>query len=717
MNASNMSAYAAQINLKLLNDIIIFVENTAKANYAQNEELSNRCIFPLTSSSSAADAMQRDYGFLYLGELLERYEERFGMTLPDRRAIALALGYTKDIVSPEMFVGTQRTDFIQSVLRYAENDVYLTGALYLLHVGQSSVLAYEDKLNEWTYTLTEELIFAMSLFSDPEQAFSQFSGQLISLLGKGRTLPVYGNTDIFNSVLVMLFPLKKRMKARQMNLLRALLSLPISFVKEDSKHYAWLLENGYTPIEISYANAAALCSQCIPNGPGCKSITAEKLIVALFRIVLSHDKPLPGEVYSQLTQLYQMYSTFDIKCCGEYQLADTLRDNLCIQVPETMAWFIRCCGDTLHPATRGYDIMESKWDSLANNLSKEQYQRLFEGCLTKEMDAAQIQKRLDRYHTLTEKNYTDRYSESTSNGKFDLLVNAGVIDLWTAFQSCLTKDGSISDDTLLYHISNYCRNITTVQAFEFLKQFLPRYGYSGMKSYLNKYFSGFKRELWEEKSYNSTVTLNLQRDFLTDIPEEQRILLHWLDEYFFTMNPEKYLNFVLAVLKDEQVAALLSSEDQRGIFDALISNPKLSTYDADQLKRCYLTPEEQQAEQKAREAAKAARKQQEHLKMVQDIESSYADTNIGTFEQVIKFLKKYFYPAETVAAAHHVVCNGLEQILQNKGYTLSPEEANHFLDVCGNLIQGGTLGWTEFQSHISKIKEVRHDDSDGVPDK
>ena len=64
----------------------------------------------------------------------------------------------------------------------------------------------------------------------------------------------------------MLFPLKKRMKARHMDLLRALLSLPVSFVREGSKHYGWLTDHGYTPIEIAYANIAALCSQCVPGG-------------------------------------------------------------------------------------------------------------------------------------------------------------------------------------------------------------------------------------------------------------------------------------------------------------------------------------------------------------------------------------------------------------------------------------------------------------------
>ena len=172
MNASNMSAFAAQINLKLLNDVIAFVVQTASANRDQQEELRHSCIFPLAVNSFAVSAMQRDYGFLYLGELLERYEERFGMTLPDRRAIALALGYTRDLTTPEMFVGNQRANFIQGVRRYAEHDVYLTGALYLIHMNGSGAADLEQRLKEWTYTQTEELIFAMSLFPGKEQALA-----------------------------------------------------------------------------------------------------------------------------------------------------------------------------------------------------------------------------------------------------------------------------------------------------------------------------------------------------------------------------------------------------------------------------------------------------------------------------------------------------------------------------------------------------------------
>lgn len=717
MNVSNMSAFAAQINLKLLNDIISFVFQAAKANRAQRETLRGRCILLLPAGRSDPSAMQRDYGFLYLGELLERYEERFGMTLPDRRAIALALGYTSDIATPEMFVGNQRANFIQGVRRYAEHDIYLTCALYLIHMDGSGAADIEQRLKEWTYTQTEDLIFAMSLFPDKEQALAQFGGRLVELLGKGRTLSVFGNTDIFNQVFAMLFPLKKRMKARSMDVLRALLSLPVSFVREGSKHHGWLLKHGYTPLEIAYANAAALCGQCVPGGPGRNSLTAEKLIVSLFRTVLAHERALPAEVYQQLTEIYQMYSKFSIKCYGVYRLSDTLRDGLHIQKTETMAWFITCTGEVLHPATAGFDIMEHKWDALVGSLTPELYQRLFGSSLTEDMDAAQIRERLDRYQALAQQDYLGNYSKNGYADLFPLMVKTGVIDLWTAFQSCLSADGTVSDFILLEHIKKHCRSVQTIQSFEFLARFLHQYGYQGMDRYLDRNRTGFEHELWEQKNYgDNEIKLKLQRDFLADDPARQRLLLHWLDEYFFTRKPHRYLDFAMAVLMDEAAAALLTPEDQRKLFDVVIAQSKLSFWDAKMLKQRYLTPEEQQAEQEAKEAAAAEKERQEHLKMVQDIEADFASTNDGTFKIVLKYLDRYQYYTKKEAVARRVVNDELEQLLRHNEYVLARDEAERFLIVCRELFHGGTLGWAELQSYILKVKEVKRDDSDSDPD-
>lgn len=58
-----------------------------------------------------------------------------------------------------------------------------------------------------------------------------------------------------------------------------------------------------------------------PPPPERNSLTAGTPIVSLFRAVLAYGGSLPAEVYRQLTQIYQLSSTSDIKCYGEHRLA------------------------------------------------------------------------------------------------------------------------------------------------------------------------------------------------------------------------------------------------------------------------------------------------------------------------------------------------------------------------------------------------------------
>lgn len=710
MIQTEMEAFAGQINLKLLNDIVSFVLRTADAGWAQKEELERRCIFPIQTSGAAH--LQQEYGFLYLGELLERYEERFGMTPQDRRAIALALGYTRDIVAPEMFVGDQRRDFIQAVDPNAQGDIYLTGALYLLHEGQDGVEEWETQLKNQAYTRTEELVFAMSLFQDQEAAFDHFKPQLLRLLGKERTVPVLGNGELFKWVIAMLFSRKKTMRAKNLAPLRALTALATSYVKEDSKPYGYLREHGYTPLEIAYANAAALCGRCVSSSPNRDSITAEKTVIALFRTVLGHEKVLSAEVYGQLDGLYTRYSRFEVKCYGVRRLEETLRDGPRIQTPETMAWFIGH-ESVYHPAVDSFDIMDVKWNPLAASLKPEDYRKLFELNLTEAMDAGELRRRIDRYHALTGKNYLDCYSTDSSGSRFSLLVKAGVIDLWTAFQDSFAPDGTVARPSMLAHIGHYVSDVLTIQAFDFMKRFLPKYGYGGVKQYLDRYNNGFENKLWKQRSYNGDgIVLTIRRDYLANDLEGQLLMLHWVEEYFFTQIPKQYPLFIQAVLEDEAAAALLSAEDRRGLFDLVIGQSELSRHDAARLKQRYQTPEEQMAEQVAAEMAKAEEKRQEHLELVQSIETDYQNTADGTMKSVHRFLDHYRYYKERSEIAARVAHDGLEPLLQGKGYLLDRSEADWFLRVCGNLLSLGAMDWAEVQTRISTIKEAAPNDPD-----
>ena len=127
---SQLKIYEGEVNAGLLNDIVAFVLETAGAGHPQRQLVRGRCLF--YDNGSSGDSLQDKYGFLYLGELLERYEARFGMALCDLRAIALALGYTMELLTDEMFVGSQRGDFLRKVRQQSQGDIYLTAARYLL---------------------------------------------------------------------------------------------------------------------------------------------------------------------------------------------------------------------------------------------------------------------------------------------------------------------------------------------------------------------------------------------------------------------------------------------------------------------------------------------------------------------------------------------------------------------------------------------------------
>ena len=67
---TELQAYAAKIDLPLLDSIVAFVLDTAEVTRAQRAELYRQC--PFLSMSANGGAFQEKYGFLYLGELLER---------------------------------------------------------------------------------------------------------------------------------------------------------------------------------------------------------------------------------------------------------------------------------------------------------------------------------------------------------------------------------------------------------------------------------------------------------------------------------------------------------------------------------------------------------------------------------------------------------------------------------------------------------------------
>ena len=122
--------YENIINIELFNKIIAFIMETTqnKDKYLILSQIEKNCIWLQRLKNVN---FQEEYQFEYLGELLERYEERLGNNIEDIRAISLVLGYARDLIENTMFVGTQLVDFLRKVKNLAQNDIYIKGALYL----------------------------------------------------------------------------------------------------------------------------------------------------------------------------------------------------------------------------------------------------------------------------------------------------------------------------------------------------------------------------------------------------------------------------------------------------------------------------------------------------------------------------------------------------------------------------------------------------------
>lgn len=701
---TELKIFADQINLTLLNDIIAFVLSTSEANYAQKRALANQCIF--LDDQADGGAFQKTYGFLYLGELLERYEVRFNASIQDFRAIALALGYTRDIWNDSMFIGSQRADFMRKLNRRADGDLYLTGALYLLQPDSGKDAVMENKLI-YEYSGIEELIFAISLLQNSETVFPRIKAQLLRLLGS--RVPVLGNMRALNWLITWLIPRVKGARGKDLALLRALAALPTSFVKPGSKPYSILLEHGYTPLEIAYANMMTVLAQTADGVLQRDSIVTQKIVVALFQAVLGCDKPLPTEVYKRLSDIYMQNIQFHTRCYGCAALREALNDAPLISNAETFLWFFNLIG-TRHQALNGFDILDTKWDALASTMKPTDYLSLFEFGLNDDLSTEEIQQRIDRYDALTGTSYLAAYRDRHERGCFDLLVNKEIIDLWKEFQVSLNSDGKIIRPETVSRIQDYVYKLPTIYAYRFYEKFMEAYGVQGLDRFFdnshNSLYRTLVNESWRSNNRDCELKLCIIQEFLED--EQRRQLLRWLEEYLFLCHPQKYLPFTAAILKDKSIAGLFSAKDQRALFDLVIKQTTLSSSVTAMLKERYLTEEEKTAEKDAAEVARQKAKRQQQSDMEKKLQQQYAEKADRTFSFDKAFLEEHRYSygwhgLPKIAA--YIVTEHLGENLSRKNYQLDSDEAISFLAVCAILMERKAIGFQKVKQYILEIKE------------
>lgn len=303
-------AFEKKVNIELCNKLINYIIKISDNDYRSTlKNISDKCIW--FKSLNNVD-MQKDFQVKYLGELLERYEEKIGDNINDIRAIALALGFTAESITNNMIVGNQLVNFITKINTMAKDDIYLQGALYLYNNKKNE--QYKTNLLKNHYLETEDLIFVLSLFDDIEKIYTLLRDQIIELLGKKRTIGVINNIKLYSWFINRFYSIIKKDRKKDAAILKSLLILPTQLIKSNNSNYTILISNNYKEEEILYLNYGFLYYSLIPKTVKMgNSITEERIAINLCKTLLDSEYSCEESLYKLIDSILKKYEHLDIK--------------------------------------------------------------------------------------------------------------------------------------------------------------------------------------------------------------------------------------------------------------------------------------------------------------------------------------------------------------------------------------------------------------------
>ena len=691
-----LQAYKKIINIELFNKIVSFIIETT--NDDCNDFIYKLKLKNIWFERILNNNIQEEYGFKYFGELLERYEQRIGTDIKDIRAISLALGYSKEIIKPEMIIGTQLVDFIKRIKNLSQNDMYLKSALYLYDKNKYANL-FEDIVFQ-DFTKTEDIVFVLSLFDDIKQGFDILELQLNELLGNSKTISAIDNFSIYNWLINNLYSIIRSSRKQRVKLFKAIITLPTAFIKKDSRTYKVLLENGYSTEEISFLNYISIFYSSIPNTVRIgKSIVEEKIAIEFCKKFLDSKTFYSDALYNFIYKMFSYYYSFDIKCYGFTRIKEALIENINIKNPKIFIKFYGMLDKKLY----SFNILDNKWNIVQETLSPVEYRELFDNYLSfNDFTKEQIYTRINKYNELTNTSYLTTFNVFSygRNHIFSKLVINNIISLEDIFNKYLTyQKEKITDSTKkanmdIEHLRDFIRGINNRKAFEFIKYFLSIHSHTikDLKKYSIPLDNLFNKYSYY---YNSIGEIDIKRKFLSI--EEERELFGWLESYIFYTTPDSYIDFVYSVLKDDYIKTILPKEDLRNLYLSLIkfdSNLK----DNVTLREKYLTEDEiKQIEKEELEAKERERLLK--LKVIEtDVTNNFNNIENMNFKSIYEFCYSYRWNKDETSIACKLVKGYLDCHIEEHTFIL--EEMKYFNKICNLLIEKNEITPKEIKRYI-----------------
>ena len=620
------------------------------------------------------------YSLRYPGEVLERFEEKLGTDIRILRALALALGYTRRCQADTMFVGNQRNDFIQKLRRTAGTDVYLQGALYLLETDALRRRTRLDELAAREYARTEEALFVLSLFDDPETGYQAMRPQLTRLFGPERTISMARDFGVLEWFIRFYAEEAKRYRGKNDLVLRTLMKLPYMNMKPDSREFSVLHTAGYSMEEITMANSLAVWADRIPDRLSSKGIVAEKIAVACVRMLLNGPDGQPEEIYAYISWLFQVYKKFEVRYEGYQDLWAAIQTGLAPTAPQTILWMNQTIKRQF---PYRFDVFDPRYDILANELSNEEYAELFTVQMLRSRAAIPLRRWLTRYQALTGAEYIEYFNKHhwLTLRSFVLLVERKEIDLWQFFEQH-KEDGTRAHPLEL--LQEYALKISSWRCFRFAQKLFGQYAFPQLRKIFGKDFYFHQKFAKAEGFYHKKVqAFSMVRPFLS--AEQHRQLYDWIDASFFQTEPEYYDSFVLCALKAPEVQRIYDKPLLAAVLRQLLARDACNGYEAEQLKERLYSKEELEADRKAAAEQEEQEKELQRQREVRERQEKLKQRYDGSAESLLQFMRGYYYGAAKKAALDMVY----EKLLEwpaGCAQTLAAQEMQKFFELCGGLM-------------------------------
>lgn len=565
--------------------------------------------------------IEDQYSLCYPGEVLERYMEKCGEGELVLRAVSLAFADQKDILTSDMFIGSQRETFLRKLRNFIGVDLYVSGALYLLSDNDRERENVKKAMIGYNFSSTQEVLYALAVFQNEPSTCEVLYAVTSKFLGKNRTISVYENESIFVWFVDTFEKQIVASRKRDAGIFKSLRDLIFHHVKADTRSNLRLHENGYSDQEIVYLNMTMPPISKSYNHLTVNSIVMERVVAAGCQCILNAEFVENVYLLELCLKMMRSYLDFPVKLEGYVGLKELLSCKISMSSVDTFC-FLYYHRSEVHLPNEWFliDLLaDCRWDELANRFQLVEYRKLFTECLL-EKGQDNLTLWLDHYEKLTGERYENIFwteNDYLVKMTFSELVRQGACDIVQLFRQYMSDKTTFADyqkkwTIMLHHMQEVGRALNNHEIFRLWEEIDSECGILHLDEFMG-------REGLLELAVNNGYTLDVQHygrrssfwkglDFLSK--EESVKLFSWTEEYLYKRKPYRYNEFLCKFL-EKKAQDLLSASEGRALFDAVIDTLALNNRDADNLRKCFYDQQEWKNYQEKKEEEKHKQENEE----------------------------------------------------------------------------------------------------------